>query len=87
MIFTPTDIQTRLRGSPFAPLRIVTTTGQTYDIRHPELAMVAQHFLFVGLPSSNDPTIADQITRIALVHITELQDLPSGASPFNGSST
>ncbi len=76
MIFTPDDIQTRLREQPFTPIRIVTTTGQVYDIYHPDLVLVARHFLIVGTPSPNRPTVADQVTRVALVHVTELRDLP-----------
>ena len=60
MLFTPDDVQARIKDQqPFVPVQLVTTTGQTYDIRHPELVVVAQHFLFVGLPSSKNPTQAD----------------------------
>lgn len=84
MIFTPDDIQARLRERPFPPTQIVTTTGQTYDIYHPDLVLVARRFLIVGMPSSENPTQADQVTRIALVHVSELRDLPSASPPANG---
>jgi hypothetical protein len=87
MIFTPTDVKARLHEQPFVPMRIVTTTGQTYDIHHPELVMVAQHFLFVGLPSSDNPSIAEQVTRIALVHVAELRDLRTAPPTSNGSAS
>lgn len=82
-MFSADDIQARLRQQPFVPVRIVTTTGQTYDLRHPELAIVGRRFLMVGIPSAENPTQAEQITRIALVHVTELQDLPA-ANPASG---
>lgn len=84
MIFTPDDVRTRLRERPFPPFRIVTSTGETYDIRHPDLVFVARRFLIVGLPSADDETLAEQVTRVALVHVTELRDLPSPAPPSNG---
>lgn len=88
MIFTPDDIRARFREQPFQPVRIVTTTGQTYDIHHPDLVFVASHFLMVGTPSRRRPDVADQVTRVALVHVTELRDLlttpPAGA---NGAAT
>jgi hypothetical protein len=87
MIFTPDDVQSRLRTQPFSPMRIVTTTGQTYDVYHPYLVIVGRRFLVVGLPSSENPTHADQVTRIALVHVAELRDLPSAAPSSNGSPT
>ena len=81
MIFTPESIQSRLRDRPFTPVRLVTTTGQTYDIYHPDLLMVGQQFLIIGLPSSQNPTVFDQVTRVALAHVTELRDLPRAVSP------
>jgi hypothetical protein len=41
--------------------------------------------LMVGLPSSEEPTQAEQVTRVALGHVTELRDLPSPTAPSNGS--
>lgn len=84
MTFTPEDIQARLRGRPFAPFRNVTTMDQTFDIDHPELVMVARTFLMVGTPSSDNPACADHVTRVALVHVAELRDLPAAASAANG---
>lgn len=77
MIFTPEDVQSRLREKPFRPVRIVTTTDQQYDIYHPDLVFVALRFLIVGTPSSDNPTLADQVTRLALARVTELRDLPA----------
>jgi hypothetical protein len=84
MIFTPDDVQARLRERPFTPVRIVTTTGQTFDVHHPDLVLVARGFLIVGLPSSENPSQADQVTRVALVHVAELRDLPNPIPPSNG---
>ena len=77
-MFTADDIQSRLREDPFTPVRLVTTSGQIYDIPHPELVLVARHFLIVGTPNPENSTQAEQVTRIALAHITELRDLPIG---------
>ena len=83
-MFSADDIQARLRQQPFVPLRIVTTTGQTYDIHHPELMMVGRHFVFVGLPSKENPTQVEQVTRVAIIHLTEMQDLPTSAPSHDG---
>jgi hypothetical protein len=76
-MFSADDIQARLRQQPFGPLRIVTSTGQTYDVRHPELVIVGRRFLMIGLPSADNPSQAEQITRVSLLHVTEVQDLPT----------
>jgi hypothetical protein len=75
-MFTAVDIQARLRAQPFGPLQIVTSTGQTYDVYHPDLVLVGQRFLVIGLPSDENPSVAEQVTRVSLLHVTELQDLP-----------
>jgi hypothetical protein len=67
MIFTPDDIQARLRKKPLPPLRIVTTTRENYDIYHPDMVLVARHFIMVGVPSKKNPALADSVTRVALV--------------------
>lgn len=81
MIFTAEDVQSRLRIKPFVPVRIVTTTGQTYDIYHPDLVFVARRFIEVGTPDRDNPTVADAVSRVALVHLTELRDLPTPVAP------
>jgi hypothetical protein len=80
-MFSPDDIQGRLRGRPFSPTRIVTTTGQTYDIYHPDLVLVGRTFVIIGIPSREKPTQAEQVTQVALMHITELRDLPVPVIP------
>jgi hypothetical protein len=84
MIFTPDDVRTRLREQPFTPVQLVTTTGQTYDIYHPDMVLVASHFLIVGTPNKVNPAYADQVTRLALVHLAELRDLPPANASTNG---
>ncbi len=50
MIFTPDSVKARLREQPFRPLQIVMTSGQAYDVYHPDLVIVGHQFLMVGLP-------------------------------------
>jgi hypothetical protein len=81
VMFNADDIQTRLRNRPFVPMRIVTSTGQTYDVYHPDLVMVGRRALIVGTPSPENPTVFDQVTRITMLHVTELRDLPTPVPP------
>jgi hypothetical protein len=79
-MFSRNDILARVRQQPFEPFRIVTRSGQTYEVRHPDLIMVGQRDLHVGTANANDPTTYDQVTRLAIMHITALEDLPSPTS-------
>ena len=86
-MFSPEDIQARLREQPFVPLRVVTSSGQMYDITHPDLVVVGRRSVMIGVASNENPAHYDTITRVALMHITDLQDVPRPATnDTNGSA-
>jgi hypothetical protein len=79
------DIANRVRERPFVPLRIVTGSGQVYDIRHPELILVGRRSVTIGSASNENPTYYEQVSQVAILHITALENLPSSApSNTNG---
>jgi hypothetical protein len=80
VMFTAEEIQARLREKPFRPLRIVASEGLRFDIDHPDLVFVGRRDLMIGSPDPASPTIYDRVTRVALVHVVALEDLPSAAS-------
>jgi hypothetical protein len=73
-MFTHADIRARVRQVPFVPFRIVTSSGQAFDIPHPDLVFVGVRDLMVGAAATNEPTYYDGVTRVAIMHITALQD-------------
>jgi hypothetical protein len=83
-MFTAEDIQARLRAKPFRPLRIIASEGQQFDIHHPDLVFVGRRDLMIGFPSPESPTIYDRVTRLALVHVVALEDLPVPGAAGNG---
>ena len=86
-MFTADDIQGRLRERPFVPVRLVTSSGQSYDITHPDLVLVGRRFLIIGTASNDNPTQIEAASRVAVFHVTDLQDVPHPApSDGNGSS-
>jgi hypothetical protein len=48
------ELRDVLRRQPFEPIRVCLTTGQTYEILHPEFAALTATSLFVGSPSAAD---------------------------------
>jgi len=80
-MFTPDEIRARVRVTPFVPLRIVTSSGQTFDVYHPDLVMIGRRSLEIGTASAENAIYYEQVTRVAIMHVTALQDLPSPASP------
>lgn len=83
-MFRPDNILTRLHERPFRPLRIVVSEGQHFDIHHPDLVLVGERDLMIGFPSTENPAVYDRVTRVALMHVVALEDLPAPAAPHNG---
>lgn len=86
-MLTADDIRDRVRSRPFSPLRIVTSSGESYDVYHPDLIMIGRREVTVGIPSGETPAYYDRQARIAIMHITALHDLPAAPTPpSNGQS-
>ena len=80
-MFTADDIHTRIRQQPFMPMRVVTSAGESYDIYHPDLVMVGRRYLLVGTASSENPKTFDTESRVSIMHITAIENLPAPSSP------
>ena len=83
-MFRPEEILERLRGKPFLPVRIIVDEGLHYDIYHPDLVLVGDRFLEIGLPSSKNPLIFDTIVRVAILHVVALEDIPTAKASSDG---
>jgi hypothetical protein len=79
-MFTANEIYDRVKQRPFTPIRIKTSGVESYDIHHPDLVLVGRRFLELGTASSEDPRYFDQISRISILHITAIEDLPVSRS-------
>ncbi|MBY0228798.1 MAG: hypothetical protein K2W96_05950 [Gemmataceae bacterium] len=79
------DINHYVRQVPFRPFRLTLTDGRTYDIRHPDMAIAGRSSVVVGLPPSGStgPGIVRLVT-VSLLHVMQIEELPSAASPTNG---
>lgn len=78
----PEDIREFVQKRPFQPFRITLTDGRTYEIHHPELAMVGRSIVAIGLPRSNDPEpVFDRLITVSLLHVMEVEHLEPAAPP------
>ncbi len=46
-------IRELLARRPFSPFRVILSSGDSFEIRHPEFAWLTKGGLYVGLPSAN----------------------------------
>ncbi len=81
---TQNELRDAARRQPFKPFRVVLTTGATYDIHHPDLIMVGQRSVVLGITSHPGSTVYDGIFQVDLLHIVGVQDLPVNPPSANG---
>jgi hypothetical protein len=76
------DILAFVQRRPFRPFRITLTDGRTYEIHHPELAMVGRSTVALGLRTGNQPELVyDRLVTVDLLHIMEAEPLETSAPP------
>jgi hypothetical protein len=65
-----------LRDQPFKPFRLRISNGGTYDVRHPDMAIVTPTAVYVGIPPK-DPNVpfAKDIVTVSLDHVVEMEYL------------
>jgi hypothetical protein len=67
-----------LSQRPFKPFRLVMSSGQTYDVRHPEMAWLTRTSILVGIDVADDGVPAE-FKICSLLHVATVG--PLGISP------
>ena len=68
-----------LNERPFKPFRLVMSSGQSYDVRHPEMAMLTRTDLLVGIDEADDGVPAN-FKICSLLHVSAVEPIRSAAS-------
>lgn len=75
-----------LAQRPFRPFRLVMSSGQTYEIRHPEMAMLTRTDILVGV-GEMDEGVPAEFRICSLLHVTAIEPLnPTAAGPRQSGS-
>jgi hypothetical protein len=74
-----------LTQRPFRPFRLVMSSGQTYDVRHPEMAMLTRTDLLVGIDITDDGVPAE-FKICSLLHVTAVEPLGVGEARQAGTA-
>jgi len=73
-----------LKEQPFRPFRLVMSSGQTYEVRHPEMAWLTRTSILVGIDQADDGLPAE-FRVCSLLHITAVEPLTAAeARPAGG---
>jgi len=70
----PDEIRAHLRKQPFRPIRIFVSDGSSYDVRHPESALVTRTEVVIALDPGNDD-IPERSAYCDPIHITRIEPL------------
>jgi len=82
----PDDVLEFLQHRPFQSFRVTLTDGRTYDVRHPEMAMVGRSSMVIGLPAPGDAArtatapIYDRAVTVSMLHVMQLESLDAANS-------
>ena len=78
-MITAKDIRERLTTHPFEPFRIVTSSGERYDILHHDWVLLAKRTLAVGTPKTEGDRNPDGLHLVSILHITALEVIQTKA--------
>ena len=76
---TVRDFKDLLDSEPFQPFRVVMSSGDAYEVRHPEMAWLTRTNLFVGIDAASDG-VPGRAKMCSLLHVTVVEPLGVGES-------
>ena len=68
-----------LARRPFEPFRLVMSSGQSYEVRHPEMAWLTRTTLYVGVAVAPEG-VPEEAKMLSLLHIASVEPLTPAAS-------
>jgi len=69
-----------LRRAPFEPFRVVMSGGESYNVMHPEMALVSARALVLAVPEPGHPE-GERLVFCSYLHIAHVETLkPSRAA-------
>ena len=72
-----------LQEQPFKPFRLVMSSGQTCEVRHPEMAMLTKTDILVGLEVEDDG-IPARFKICSMLHLTAVEPIELTANGYQG---
>ena len=67
-----------LQKRPFQPFRVATSSGESYEVRHPELALLTHTELLIGVAERRG--FPSRYRSVSLLHVTAIEPIDSTAA-------
>jgi hypothetical protein len=71
-----------LAHQPFKPFRLVMSSGESYEVRHPEMAMLTRTDILIGTHIADDGVPAE-FKICSLLHVATIEPQSAPASSQN----
>jgi hypothetical protein len=72
-------LKTALARRPFEPFRVILSSGDGYEVRHPEFAWLVKGGLYVGLPANgltaDGGELPERSVFCSMLHIAAIENL------------
>ena len=81
---TVDDVAAKLHVLPFRPIRIVTTSGEAYEIFRPFTVVLSGREIIVSLPVPEGSGVSSRLVWVDVSHISAIETLvhpPIPAAP------
>ena len=75
-----------LAQRPFKPFRLVMSSGRSYEVRHPEMALLTRTSLLVGTDVAEDGVPAE-FKICSLLHVATVEPLNPPTAEANPTET
>ncbi len=73
-----------LRRQPVEPFRVSLTNGQTFDIHHPDMALVTRSSVHIGIPAGPPgKERASDVVIVSLIHVVKIEFLAAATPSSN----
>ena len=74
------ELRERIRRQPFVPLRLHLSDGRSFDIKHPELALITTHTVHLGIEPDEQNGVPDRVEYLSLRHLVSVEELSAPVS-------
>lgn len=72
------DIRSLTRANPFQPFGVFLSTGESFEIHHPDMIVATLGSVHISVPApGTPPEAAERVKIVSLYHIQKIEFLPS----------